>query len=127
MFFKLKYLPILHGGNLPYRLKKYPKLSSLVFKNSYMNIAPSRYLKYEFEQKGFKTVLIPNVIPIHQYPYKERKKIAPKLEAICNIFIENQPFRRFRLKKLSGWLLFTPCFRLENGKHSLSFQLRHTF
>ena len=78
-FFKLKYLPILHGGNLPYRLKKYPKFSSLVFNNSYENIAPSGYLKYEFEQKGFKTVLIPNVIPIHQYPYKERKKIAPKL------------------------------------------------
>ena len=78
-FFKLKYLPILHGGNLPYRLKKYPKFSSLVFNNSYKNIAPSGYLKYEFEQKGFKTVLIPNVIPIHQYPYKERKKIAPKL------------------------------------------------
>ena len=78
-FFKLKYLPILHGGNLPYRLRKYPKFSSLVFNNSYVNIAPSGYLKYEFEQKGFKTVLIPNVIPIHQYPYKERKKIAPKL------------------------------------------------
>ena len=78
-FFKLKYLPILHGGNLPYRLKKYPKFSSLVFKNSYRNITPSGYLKHEFEQKGFKTVLIPNVIPIDQYPFKERKKIAPKL------------------------------------------------
>lgn len=78
-FFKLKYLPILHGGNLPYRLKNYPKFSSLVFNNSYKNIVPSGYLKYEFEQKGFKTVLIPNVIPIHQYPYKERKKMAPKL------------------------------------------------
>jgi len=78
-FFKLKYLPILHGGNLPYRLKKYPKFSSLVFKNSYMNIAPSGYLKYEFEQMGFKTQLIPNIIPIADYTYKERKKIAPKL------------------------------------------------
>lgn len=78
-FFKLKYLPILHGGNLPYRLKRNPQFSSLVFNNSYQNIAPSGYLKYEFEQKGFKTVLIPNVIPIHQYPYKERKQIAPKL------------------------------------------------
>ena len=78
-FCKLTYLSILHGGNLPYRLKRNPQFSSLVFNNSYQNIAPSGYLKYEFEQKGFKTVLIPNVIPIHQYPYKERKKIAPKL------------------------------------------------
>ena len=78
-FFKLKYLPILHGGNLPYRLKKYPKCSSLVFKNSYRNITPSGYLKHEFEQKGFKTVLIQNTIPIANYTFKVRKKIAPKL------------------------------------------------
>jgi len=44
-----------------------------------MNIAPSGYLKYEFEQMGFKTQLIPNIIPIADYTYKERKKIAPKL------------------------------------------------
>lgn len=78
-FFCLKYLPILHGGNLPYRLKQNPRLSSLIFKNSYQNIAPSGYLKYEFEKEGFKTILIPNVIPIANYTFKERKKIAPKL------------------------------------------------
>lgn len=78
-FFSLKYLPILRGGNLPYRLKQNPRLSSLIFKNSYQNIAPSGYLKYEFEKEGFKTILIPNVIPIGNYTFKERKKIAPKL------------------------------------------------
>jgi len=78
-FISLKYLPILRGGNLPYRLKKYPKFSSLVFKNSYRNITPSGYLKHEFEQKGFKTVLIQNTIPIANYTFKVRKKIAPKL------------------------------------------------
>ena len=78
-FFSLKYLPILHGGNLPYRLKQNPRLSSLIFKNSYQNIAPSGYLKYEFEKEGYKTILIPNVIPIGNYTFKERKKIAPKL------------------------------------------------
>ena len=78
-FFSLKYLPILRGGNLPYRLKQNPRLSSLIFKNSYQNIAPSGYLKYEFEKEGYKTILIPNVIPIANYTFKERKKIAPKL------------------------------------------------
>ena len=77
--FRLKYLPILHGGNLPYRLKQNPKLSSLIFNNSFQNIAPSGYLKYEFEIKGYKSLLIPNVIPIANYTFKERKKIAPKL------------------------------------------------
>ena len=77
--FRLKYLPILHGGNLPYRLKQNPKLSSLIFNNSFQNIAPSGYLKYEFEIKGYTTLLIPNVIPIANYTFKERKKITPKL------------------------------------------------
>jgi glycosyltransferase involved in cell wall biosynthesis len=75
----LHYLPILHGGNLPYRLHHNPKLSSLIFNNSFQNIAPSGYLKYEFEIKGYKTLLIPNVIPILNYSFKERKKITPKL------------------------------------------------
>jgi glycosyltransferase involved in cell wall biosynthesis len=78
-FISLKYLPILRGGNLPYRLKQNPRLSSLIFKNSYQNIAPSGYLKYEFEKEGFNTILIPNIIPIADYTYKERKKITPKL------------------------------------------------
>jgi len=78
-FYKIKYLSILHGGNLPNRLKKNPILSSLIFSHSYMNIAPSEYLQQKFAQKGFDTELIPNVIPLHQYPFKERKRIAPKL------------------------------------------------
>ncbi len=32
--FNLHYLPILRGGNLPYRLKQNPKISSLIFNNS---------------------------------------------------------------------------------------------
>ena len=32
--FKLKYIPILHGGNLPNRLKYNPKLSKTIFKNA---------------------------------------------------------------------------------------------
>ena len=77
--FRLKYLPILHGGNLPYRLKQNPKLSSLIFNNSFQNIAPSGYLKYEFEIKGYKSLLIPNVIPIIKYNFKNRQRLQPKL------------------------------------------------
>ena len=90
--FRLKYLPILHGGNLPYRLKQSPKLSSLIFNNSFQNIAPSGYLKYEFEIKGYKSLLIPNVIPIANYTFKERKKITPKLlfvRAFASIYNPN--------------------------------------
>jgi len=76
---KLKYLPILHGGNLPIRLDKNPFLSNLIFRNSYYNIAPSGYLKYEFQKYGYSTKLIPNIIPIHEYTFKNRKNLRPKL------------------------------------------------
>jgi len=77
--FKLNYIPILHGGNLPNRLVKSPKLSSLIFKNSYKNIAPSNYLKSEFELKGYEVVFIPNVLEVNTYKFKKRALFSPKL------------------------------------------------
>ena len=77
--YKIKYIPILHGGNLPSRLKQSPKLSNLIFKNSYLNIAPSNYLKYKFEEKGYSVKLVPNIIEIKAYKYKLRDSLNPKL------------------------------------------------
>ena len=78
-FFKLKYIPILHGGNLPHRLDKNPFFSDLIFKNSYKNIAPSNYLKSAFEDKGYKTMFIPNIVEIENYNFKLRESLVPKL------------------------------------------------
>ncbi len=77
--FKIPYIPILHGGNLPSRLKKSKKLSYFVFKNAKINVAPSGYLKWVFENNGYKnTVCIPNVIEINKYPFLKRP-LKPKL------------------------------------------------
>lgn len=78
-FFNLKYIPILHGGNLPNRLLKSPVLSSYIFKNSYKNIAPSNYLKIAFEAKGYNTLLIPNILEIEKYQFKKRITFKPHL------------------------------------------------
>lgn len=77
--FNVKYIPILHGGNLPKRLFNDPYLSKLIFKNSYKNIAPSNYLKSAFEKENFNTEFIPNIISIKKYIYLERTIIRPKL------------------------------------------------
>lgn len=78
-YFKIQYIPILHGGNLPIRILKCPKMSKKIFKNSKVNVSPSNYLKNEFEKNGFNTVLIPNVLDIKLYQFKKREKFAPKL------------------------------------------------
>lgn len=79
-FFNIKYLPILHGGNLPNRLKKSPKLSRSIFKNAHVNIAPSEYIKSNFESYGYHNIIIiPNAIAIDNYPFNQRKINAIRL------------------------------------------------
>ncbi|HEY9170255.1 MAG TPA: glycosyltransferase family 4 protein [Lutibacter sp.] len=75
----LKYIPILHGGNLPNRLKKSELLSTLIFKYAYKNVCPSLYLAHEFKKYNFNTVYIPNTIPVEKYSFKLRSKMEPKL------------------------------------------------
>jgi glycosyltransferase involved in cell wall biosynthesis len=78
--FDKKYIPILHGGNLPHRLEKSKLLSRLVFSNSYINVAPSNYLLSAFLEKGFyNLVYIPNTINIDNYSFKERDNTVPRL------------------------------------------------
>lgn len=77
--FKIKYITILHGGNLPNRLENSKKMCKSIFNNSIINVAPSRYLKSSFEERGYKTVLIPNNIEIDKYHYKKREIIKPNI------------------------------------------------
>ena len=76
----LKYIPILHGGKLPNRIEKSKFLSNLIFKNSFINCAPSNYLMQSFYKNGYNNlVYIPNTIEINNYPFLERKILEPKL------------------------------------------------
>ena len=78
--FKIKYIPILHGGNLPNRLKNNPVLSKMIFANAYSNVAPSKYLQSAFFKCGFDdTIYIPNVLEIEKYKFKERNSFQPKI------------------------------------------------
>lgn len=76
---RIKYIPILHGGNLPKRLSKNPFLSDLIFKNSRINIAPSNYLLKEFQRNGYKVKQIPNSLELNKYNFKKRTVLKPKI------------------------------------------------
>ena len=76
----IKYIPILHGGNLSFRLSQHPKISGMIFKNSFHNVAPSLFLINEFKAEGYDNVVhIPNAIELDKYPFLERKKAVPNL------------------------------------------------
>ncbi len=77
---RLKYIPILHGGNLSSRLRTNPKLCGMVFNNSYQNVAPSLFLMEKFTDMGYQNLIhISNSIELQNYPFLERN------EAKCNL------------------------------------------
>ena len=78
-FFRIQYIPFLHGGNLELRLKNNSKLSNFIFSNSYINVSPSTFHENNFMRYGYDCITIPNVINISKYPFKERKVIK------CNL------------------------------------------
>jgi glycosyltransferase involved in cell wall biosynthesis len=76
----LKYIPILHGGNLENRLIKSPRLSKAIFRNAYKLIAPSNFLKAIFQSYSYKDVLyMPNSINIDEYHFENRSIDTIKL------------------------------------------------
>jgi glycosyltransferase involved in cell wall biosynthesis len=77
---KLPYICNLNGGNLPYRLKTFPKLSRMIFAHAVHNVAPSLYLKNAFEFHGYPNVVhIPNTIELDKYPLSSQPFDQPKL------------------------------------------------
>ncbi len=69
----IKYIPILHGGNLPKRLESHPKLCKQIFEHAYLNVAPSKYLEEAFKAQGFHNIQhVPNAITIEDYQHITR-------------------------------------------------------
>ena len=76
----LKYIPILHGGSLPERLRRDPKFCRLIFANAHINVAPSNYFYTIFTEAGYdNTVAIPNIIETRHYDYMPRTNLQPRL------------------------------------------------
>lgn len=77
---KLKYIPILHGGNLAFRLKNNPKICEMIFMHSFQNVSPSLFLMKQFKAEGYENVIhIPNTIELENYSFLEREKAKPNL------------------------------------------------
>jgi glycosyltransferase involved in cell wall biosynthesis len=72
--FKIKYIPILHGGNLEQRLKNNPRLSKMIFCNAYKLVSPSGFLKEVFENYGYSKIEhIPNTIELKNLNFFNRQ------------------------------------------------------
>jgi glycosyltransferase involved in cell wall biosynthesis len=77
--FSWKYICVLRGGNLPNRLKYYPRFSKYLFSGACKLVAPSRYLHDSFSLYGYPCLIIPNPIEIEKYTFKLRSHVNPRL------------------------------------------------
>lgn len=77
--FKIKYIVLVHGGDYPNRIKKSPFFIKMIFKYSYLNVSPSKYLQNEFGKLGYEFKFIPNAIDLELFKYKERFEYKPNL------------------------------------------------
>ena len=79
-FLGIKYIPILHGGNLSFRLVNNPIICKMIFKQAHINVSPSLFLLDKFKINGYENIIhIPNAIQIDEYPFFERKRTIPSL------------------------------------------------
>ena len=76
----LKYIPKLHGGDLPNRIVRSRFFSNLIFKKAFINIAPSYYLLEAFKKNGYTNLkYIPNTIELKLYTQYKKEFKTPKL------------------------------------------------
>ena len=87
--FNIPYIPVLRGGYLSERYRKYPSIFIFLFSNASTIICPSKYLKRCFDDKNYTIKVIPNYIDLKMYSFKIRKQIKPQIlwvRSIHNIY-----------------------------------------
>lgn len=77
--FKLPLVMVLHGGNLPEFAAKYPYWIENVLRRADFLVAPSKFLASKIGGNSFEILVIPNILNLEIYPFREREKIKPRL------------------------------------------------
>lgn len=72
-WFRIRYIPILHGGDLPLRAKRSSRLLKYFLKNAYEVVCPSNFLKIKMEKVvGGNYLVIPNFIDLENYSFQPK-------------------------------------------------------
>ena len=77
--FNLPLIMVLHGGGLPKLFEEHRRWGKKVLRRADRLIAPSVFLAEKIGKHGFDIGVIPNVIELDSYPFRERKNVSPKL------------------------------------------------
>lgn len=77
--FKLPLIMVLHGGNLPDFIEKHPQRTKRVLRRADILVAPSPFLAKNIGAHGFEITVVPNVVELDLYPFRERTDLLPRL------------------------------------------------
>lgn len=79
VIFNLPLIMVLHGGNLPEFIKNHPRRTKRTLRRAHFLAAPSEFLAEKIGEHGFEIRVIPNVLNLENYPFRERGEIKPRL------------------------------------------------
>jgi len=129
----LKYIPKLHGGDLPNRIDKTRFFSKLIFNNAYINIAPSHYLLDAFTQHGYQNLkYIPNTIELDVYAPAVKEFKTPKLlwvrsfAAIYNPLMAVKVLQKLKVNYPNAELCMVGPIKDDSFEKTLRFANKHT-
>lgn len=74
-----KIVMVLHGGNMPVFMQRYPGWSHRVLGRAHAIVTPSAYLQAAMASYGFKARIIPNMLDMEKYPFRLRENTRPHL------------------------------------------------
>ena len=69
----------LRGGAFPDFIARYPTWTRRVLQRADKIVAPSTYLARAVAEQGFAAEIIPNLIEISNYPFRQRAQLGPRL------------------------------------------------
>jgi len=70
---------VLRGGAMPDFMARYPSWNTRVLRRADLLIVPSTYLQRAITPYGFEARVIPNVIDLSAYQYRQRETLSPRL------------------------------------------------
>ena len=70
---------VLHGGDMPRFMTRYPRWSRRVVGRASVLVTPSSFLAVAIQQHGFAARVVPNSIDLAKYPFRLRGPVAPNL------------------------------------------------
>lgn len=74
-----KIVMVLHGGNMPAFMSRHPHLTRHVLRYAHLIVTPSPYLAHAVQRYGFQAQVIPNMIDLEHYPFRQRRELSPRL------------------------------------------------